>query len=86
MFLSELQACMVDTYTHSIIHVINTYPKKKNQTEILVFWVITTLFCRWYLKMEVASTSQIQSTWYYNPEKPSLKYQHTLKTSSLNPK
>ena len=36
--------------------------------------------------MEVTSTSQIQSTWCYNPEKPSLKYHHTLKTSNLNPK
>jgi hypothetical protein len=36
--------------------------------------------------MEVARTSQIQSTWYYNPTKPSLKYHHTLKTSKLNPK
>lgn len=36
--------------------------------------------------MEVASTSQIQPTWCYNAEKPSLKYHHTLKTSNLNPK
>ena len=40
----------------------------------------------WYLKMEVARTSQIQSTWCYNAEKLSLKYHHTLKTSNLNPK
>ena len=36
--------------------------------------------------MEVASISQIRSTWCYNPNKPSIKYHHTLKPSYLNPK
>jgi hypothetical protein len=36
--------------------------------------------------MDVARTSQTQSTWCHDPEKPSFKYHHTLKTSNLNPK
>jgi hypothetical protein len=72
--------CMVDTYTHAMLYMLLIKKTK------LRFWSSELLFqfCRWYLKMEVASTSQIQSTSCYNPEKQSLKYHHTLRTSNLN--